>query len=373
MSQALAVLVSLLAAASGVLVALYIWTAFTSHIRPDHDQVLHVTTADGHMLPLHRHLPRPAAGPPRGAVLCLHGLGANHFNLDLPGKHSLARWLADAGHDVFVASFRGDPGTRAPGGPNVAVSFDQVVNLDMRAVLDAVKATSGFEQIHLVGHSMGGLVAYAAAVVHGQADLASIVAVGSPVGFVEREAVLDGDTAVAALVHALPVVPVRWLGKMAVPFLGFLATTRRLARQYNAEHCDLAVLSRAMWNALSNVSRGVALQFEDWIKNDAFRSQDGTVDYREGLRALTVPLMVVAGSMDPLARPVNAQRAADLAASLHKEVVVMGPDEGTAPYGHLDLIFGEAAPQDVFARIQRFLEAAADSNLGITSRDVGQA
>lgn len=317
-----------------------------------------VKTEDGHILHLFRHLPE---GPPRGVVLCLHGLGASHFNFQYPGPSNLALHLATAGFDVWVTGLRGDHDSLAPGGAGRGYSFDHYVQWDLPAVMAQVRERSGSTELHLLGHSMGGLLAYAHVATHGEEGIASVVTMGSPVGFEERAAVMDHQMGLERVVRVLPWLPVRTLARLAVPWLPLLVNLRTFQRQFHRPNIDLAHARAAMWNSLSNVPRGVALQFADWIKNDAFRSANLGVDYRASLARLTVPLMVVAGSKDLLARPGNALRALSLAQSSLKEQLVLGVAGGCQQdYGHIDLIFGSRAPTEVFPRVASFLLRAQE-------------
>ncbi len=70
---------------------------------------LTATTRDGQQLAL--WLVR-ASGRARGAVLLLHGLGANRFAFHWPGR-SIAEFLASEGFDSYVGELRG-AGESAP-------------------------------------------------------------------------------------------------------------------------------------------------------------------------------------------------------------------------------------------------------------------
>ena len=88
-------------------------------------------TADGWDLSI-VHYGKPAPG--RRPVLLLHGIVTNERNLDFDEKHSLARWLAGHGFDVYAANLRGAGGgkisfidsicQRSPTLCSTAVSFN---------------------------------------------------------------------------------------------------------------------------------------------------------------------------------------------------------------------------------------------------------
>lgn len=341
------------------LVALYGITALRFRIAFAPTEVLPVVTSDGHTLRLyrHRHETGGPGTPSKGAVLCLHGLGASHFNFDFPGTANIAGYLAKAGYDVYVASYRGDTDSARPAGKKRAQwNFDDYVRLDLPALLDAVMAKSAVRKVHLLGHSMGGLVAYALAAVHGQGKLASIIAMGSPVGFHEKTKVIRELLWLEPLLLRLPSLQVRILARMAAPFVALIGTARFMRQQYNPQNVDAAYVAVGCWHALSNISRGLLLQFVDWIRNDRFGSMDGAVDYRDGLRKLDIPLMVVAGAADFMCRIPNAMRAYELARSSFKRAVILGREDGCGlDYGHIDMIFGRKAEVEVFPRVLGFL------------------
>jgi pimeloyl-ACP methyl ester carboxylesterase len=319
-------------------------------------QVHAVRTVDGHVLPLYRHLPPPDVAT-RGAVLCLHGLGANHLNFDFPGPADLAGYLARRGFDVFVAALRGDPDAVAPGSRADDWTFDDHVNQDLPAILAEVRGLAAVDRVHLLGHSMGGLLAYAYTAIHGEAAVESITALGSPVGFAEGPAVVGNRAVVEWLARHLARLPVRALARAWALLLGTPLLRAELERQCNPLNVDTPYARRALWHALANPGRRILLQFADWIDHDAFRSADRHVDYREAMSRLRVPLLVVAGAADRLARPENVMRA--VAAARHADVltVTLGRADGCQEdYGHLDMIFGRRVVEEVFPRLAGFLE-----------------
>ena len=65
------------------------------------------TTDDGWTLALYRYPPIGHWRENQPPVFLCHGLGANRFNLDAPGKLSLAKWLSEKGFDAWVVELRG--------------------------------------------------------------------------------------------------------------------------------------------------------------------------------------------------------------------------------------------------------------------------
>jgi predicted alpha/beta hydrolase len=98
----------------------------------------------------------------RCPVLLLPGLGSSGPNsYDLHPAVSLADWLADRGWDVWTADFRGNGRSDKASllrGRSASWSIDDNVELDLPAMLHAVREASGVRSVHAVGHSMGGMI-----------------------------------------------------------------------------------------------------------------------------------------------------------------------------------------------------------------------
>lgn len=119
-------------------------------------------TADGWRLALSRE-GRPTPGRP--PLLLVHGFLCNRFIWGLPGGPGLAGELAARGWDVWRLDLRGTASSRPPEGLAHPWDFslDDHIHLDLPAALDAVRAVTGASGVLVGGHSMGGLIALAAA------------------------------------------------------------------------------------------------------------------------------------------------------------------------------------------------------------------
>ena len=77
---------------------------------------------------------------------------------------------------------RGDRESKPPC-PRAPVSFDDIVALDLPAVVDAVLGRSGAARVHLVGHGFGGQLALGWMAREGDAQVASLTTLSAPVRF----------------------------------------------------------------------------------------------------------------------------------------------------------------------------------------------
>ncbi|MGH7295059.1 MAG: alpha/beta hydrolase [Polyangiaceae bacterium] len=151
-------------------------------------------------------------GGTRAPVLLVHGFGQNRYAWHLPAR-SFANHLASAGHDVFNLDLRGHGRSRHLGAQRCG-GVEDYVREDLPAAVEEVQALSGGRPVWVLGHSLGGLVAYAAAPSLSGA-VAGIVSIGSPYHFTRGSLTLGAVTflfralTIAGVPNApLPLAPV---------------------------------------------------------------------------------------------------------------------------------------------------------------------
>lgn len=358
-SPQLKLLIFLAFAAAAALV-LSLWVcAVRRYYRPRERQLapLRATCADGweiavyHREPVQRRFTEP--------VLLCHGLAANHYNFDFQQPYSLAHYLAKAGFHCFTVDWRGAGASRRrPRGSARGYSVDDQINYDAPALVELALARTGARQALWVGHSLGGLIGLAAAQGPVREELRGMITLGAPVFFEASPAVkaavrlgliLAWPYAFRHRVFSTAVAP--FLGYVSLPFSEIVLNPHNMA----------ARLQRQVYAQLmSSVSRKLLLQLKDWIFNNAFRSFDGKRDYRAGISRLTLPILVAGGSADRMAPVPNVRAAYELAGGVDKTLVIFGREWGCAQdYGHADLIFGMAAPDEVYPVLRRWLMAHA--------------
>ncbi len=321
------------------------------------DELHRVRCADGVVVVVKRF--RPAARNGRGMpLICIPGLGADSSNFDAPAPHGLARAFADAGHDVFVVDLRGTGLSRLGFSRWMSVCFDDFVGLDLPAVIEHVCATTDRPQVTLVGHSMGGLAAYA---VLGGAGVAGrvggVISLCSPLGFPRG---LDVGALVRPLLLPLSaVVPGLFggtLARLATPLFLRAGGGAWVERSLIVENVDPKMARRLMYRAMQDVPRGLLHQFQDWLEHDVVRSKDRAIDYRARLNGCRTPVLVVEAPRDGLADPLAVRRA--LALLPKSEHFIAGIEGGcSVDYGHVDVVFGKNAPSDVYPRLIDWLQA----------------
>jgi pimeloyl-ACP methyl ester carboxylesterase len=305
------------------------------------DELVRAHTSDGWSLALGRRRPRgPRRGPP---VLLLHGLAVNRLFVDFGVERwSLSAHLAAAGFDCFALDLRGHGASRS--GPARDWTFDDYLDRDLPAALDAVRAATGDERVLLVGHSQGALLALTCAARH-PGRVAAVAALAGPVR-------LGNVPRLAALAFEVRFM-LRFLARMAAPFAGLVHL--RLA-SIETRNVERPVLRRFLANAVEDVATGVARQIRRWIAEGRFDSLAGE-DYRALLTGARAPALFVVAPRDEVAPPPAVLAGYD-AWGGPRDLVVAGRAQGFAcDYGHGDLVFGRHAPDEVFPRVRDWLLA----------------
>lgn len=311
------------------------------HFKPD--ALFRVPTSDGSAIALGRYLPRERRRYLEPVVLG-HSLGTNRFNLDFDERYSVARALARAGFEAWVLELRG----HGLGGSAAGATFDTEVEFDVAAALTAVRST-GVEEVLWVGHSRGGLLAYAHLARNPTAPIRAIATLGSPLTFDAQPGVQRFVGAIAPSLQ-LPVIPLRFakvwpLGLPPDPVGKYLL---------RADNTHPTVIRQAIAHVAADIPGGVARQFARWVRTGAFDGEDG-FDYRRGLKAVRAPVLALAGARDLLSPPAAAH-AVEKLTSGPVEAVTVGLAGGfSTDYGHGDLVLGLKAPDEVVPRLVDFL------------------
>jgi predicted alpha/beta hydrolase len=230
-------------------------------------------TADGVTLRVDRV---PPQGTRRGVVVCLHAMMTDGRYFGARRDGSFAAALAGGGLEVYVADFRGHGHSVPPYAGRDDWSFDDLVELDLPAILHLASETSGVapSELSILGHSLGGLVACAAL---GTGRIAS-----------PRMLVLAATSV--------------WLGETPA--------RRALMTAYRGV---TALFGRAPIKAIragtADESATYVHQLTSWSAHGRWTSLRG-VDYQVALETITTPTFAFAGAGDWMCKPFDAEAIA---------------------------------------------------------------
>jgi pimeloyl-ACP methyl ester carboxylesterase len=313
----------------------------------------HLSTEDGAEVSLHRH---PASGPP---VVLIHGISSNHHFWDLTEEHSLTAMLADSGFDAWALDLRGHGDARfteAGRRQQHGWSIDDYGRYDLHAAISHIREMTGHEKIAIIGHSMGGMVAAAYNGHHGDDALSALVVVGSPISFVSTDILSRLGPAGLSLASLWRSIGSQTFAKLssrmpdALPVHGegILYTAKNMAPRMRRFMLDRVV---------SPVSREELGQLKNTLKQQRFTSLDGALDYESLLSGMDIPLLAIGGGGDKVV-PIDAVAAwVDHVGSADETFIEMSESQGhAADYGHLDLVLGDAAREEVLNPIVSWIE-----------------
>lgn len=331
-------------------------------------EVVVLATEDGAAVQLHHH---PAAGPP---VLVVHGLGSRGQYFDLNEDQSLARALQGQGFDAWLLDLRGHGGLqKGADGRHLKAGWtlDDYGRYDIHAAIQHIQASTGHAQVGYIGHSMGGMALAIYQSWHGDAALAAVVILASPVDFGDPDPLLKASGRAMLAGAALPSLHPEVFGGMA-------ARRARLPLHAEAMLANMENLGAETWAAMvahgtGPLSRGELLQLHQVVRSGCFCSMDGSRDYLRDLSQLSAPPLVFAGRADGIAPADRVKPFYDHAGSNHKAFEIAGRIHGYgADYGHLDLTAGRRAPAEIWPLIFAWFEGRWTDALALPATDALQ-
>lgn len=324
-------------------------------------ETFYVACDDGWLVAVHRYAPRRPSG--RLPVLMVHGIAANRHHFDLSARYSLARYSASRGFDTYVLELRGAGLARPPSlrAHRAGYGFADYAERDVPAAVLEILRRTGAERLHGIGHSMGGMLLFCVATA-AQVPLASITSIGTPLvgeldlglGVRERRLLQVASRLSPAAAFTPPAqrrVPLRRLLTTAG---WMMPLSNRLADNllYNVANMDPEVSKE-----LARVGiQDIPLQLINEI-TQTIRGQLGPYAYESRLEYVAAPVFAISGSVDRIAPPTTVSAAVALVRGADVRYREMGTRFGDRiDYGHVDLLLGVHAPDEVYPQVMDFVE-----------------
>ncbi|MEM9068550.1 MAG: alpha/beta fold hydrolase [Myxococcota bacterium] len=319
-------------------------------IRERASEVHFARTTDGWHVALSRYGSRRSR---RFPVMFCHGLGSNRFTWDLDPEVSLATHLAEEGYDVFSLELRGHGRSqkRGPGFGRWGWSTYEYAERDFPAALEAVCELSGAPAVHVIGHSMGGILLHARRAV-GDPRIASGVTIASSLDYTKTPSVFHSIKGLSGLASVLPVVPLGPMTRFLAPIA--LAFDNPIDRvNVHPGNVDRALYRRLCAVAFHGISGPVLASLADAMEAGGMRDSSG-VPLKMNVALEGPRVLAIAGTADPQCHPKAALR-------LCHDLLAFGREHGHAEdYGHFDLVMGLRARSEVWPAITSWLGARDD-------------
>jgi polyhydroxyalkanoate synthase len=306
----------------------------------------------GSRVPLAMVRKRAACGGGTHApVLLVHGFGQNRYAWHLPAR-SFANHLARAGFDVYNLDLRGHGRSRHFGAGRCR-GIEDYVREDLPAAVEEIQSLSGGQPVWIIGHSLGGLVAYASAPAMTGA-VAGIISIGSPYHFTRGSFTLG---ALSFLFRALALAPLPNAPLPLAPVGVAMRSLRRFAesplyplplRGWRAGSCEPHVLEQHLSLAFDRAALAEMRNLFEWAVERRFGGRES--DYAPRFETMDLPLLVMAGANDDLAPPASVRPGFTLSRARDKTYRLL-------PLGHIDLLVGRDAPSLTWSLATSWLKA----------------
>ena len=326
-------------------------------------EVYTVPTDDGSSITLIRYV-----GDKRPSLMLVPGICGNHFFFDLDDNHSLAKFLADQDWDVWMLDARthdGD-GDFFFGTLRGLQSDREWINRywdmdntylkkDIVTAAEFIKEKSDYIKFFIIGHSLGGYLAYAYAELVRQDDLAGIITLGSSA--LANPFILTWKSDHRFGFRVGQRAYVRPFGQPCVHISKFFIEENEgkpLLGQYYENTTSMSVRENISYKR-DDEAAGV---WVDMMLGRDPRYYDGhwvdpqtLYDYTAHLSDITVPFLAIAGDED------GSDPKADIYATYQNVSSMIKKFVSISDYAHMDLILGDTANIKVFPEITNWLDS----------------
>lgn len=296
-------------------------------------------------------------------VLLCHGVFVNSSLFNFGEDSGLARFLAQEGFDVWNLSLRGSGRSLKPlkGGPK-SWTLDDMIEKDVPAVIRYVLKESRSRSVIWLGYEMGGLLAYGYLAKKGETALAALVTIGSPTTFIhpEQEPIKNllrlEDSPTLKKVFLYLNTP--FLARLFIPLVPKIEDLF-----YNRDNVEDEIKEKVLDEMLLEISPGVLDHLLVIIRRGEFVSANGEFSYRKNLSGIRIPILLIGGEGDKLSPPEAIRTVYKAVGSADRTIRVFGPrSKDSLAYGHIDLILGKRAREELFPVIGRWLRPRAGGN-----------
>lgn len=320
----------------------------------ENSQAVHfVKTKDNWDIALSSYTPKDKITQPYPVLLC-HGLGSNRLAYNIDKEHSLALYLAQQGYDVYAVDLRGHGLSEKPntGGSDKTWNwgFNEYAYEDLPAVLNEVLTLSGKDKLHYIGHSMGGILLYCLQAMNSELPIKSGMTIGSTLNYHNSKTVFNLIAKLKPLTALINKAPIHLSALLSSKLSGisraFIDTLYVCPKNVKTQNYQ-----KLMENAMQPTTAKVLAELALAINGEGMKNRDGA-RYEELLKeqGYSFPILAIAGARDTQCSPEAASR-------FGTDWQSFGRKYGhSCNYGHMDLISGENAPEEVWPSIKSWLD-----------------
>jgi len=305
---------------------------------------------------LHRYVKAKGVRAKGLPLLFIPPLGSQASCFDLRQGLSLAGDFVARGRPTYLVDYgplKGD---------DRKVGIEHFVNEVITPAIRTVSEDAGGRPVHLLGWSLGGVMALTTAAAHGELPIQSVTMVGSPFDF-SKNPMLASVRGIGAVTGGRIIgTGMKLMGSIPAPLvsLGFKATslptylkkprtlwTRRNDREFlgQIQAVDEIMNSMLAYPGRATLQAYHRMALRNELATGKIQGPNKLVDFAD----ITIPVMNVGGKADVLAPLASVQHVA--------EIVPNSPDVRlpVCPGGHLGVLTGTKAPETTWVEINDFL------------------
>jgi polyhydroxyalkanoate synthase len=132
---------------------------------------------------------------------------------------------------------------------------------------------------------------------------------------------------------------------------------------YNADNIEDEIKEKLLEEMLVEINPGVLEQLLLMIERGEFVSAKGDFSYRKNLSEIQIPFLLIGGEGDKVAPPGAIRAVYRAVGSGDRTLRIFGArSKDSVDYGHIDLILGKKAKDEVFPVIGRWLKQLDSRN-----------
>ena len=299
----------------------------------------------------------PSHGKKGEPVILCHGGMANALTYLMPKGKGLASFLAREGYDCWLLEIRGRKSSTPPFGFSYAdATFEDILKRDIPALIQYIRRQTGYNRVHWIGHSMGGVLLYAIEQMQGATGIHDGVTIASPVAFkdvnIKRGAL--HPVVMKAILFARPLVS--YAITMTAPFARVLPPVKVFM---NPSNMPQGVMEHFVFRGVELCQPRILQLLYHWASTGTCKIEiDGEeLDIGSGLSRIKIPLLVISGGADPFAPLSAIEPFYESLPGKDKQLLFLSrAKEASADYGHLDLLFGPKAQEEVYVPIVQWMK-----------------
>ncbi len=327
------------------------------------DEIHFISADDGFRLAVSRRIPKVRRF--KEPVILCHGLGANRYNLDFDAEYSLARKFTEMGYDTYIAEMRTVGLSSKPhlfSESRWNIYFDDIVRYDVPAIIGNAKTKSGSDSVIWVGHSLGGMIMYAALQNREvEKDVRTLITISSPPVFTFQSE-LRRFIPMLKSARIFSHIRQEFWGRLLAPYLTRAIPYSEVAA--NLDNIDTAVLRKIFVNLASDMSSTLVNQIGRWVEEGYIKDRKGERNFSEGIKSISIPVFAMTGSVDLICPPEAVFWLKEKLREEQLRITIAGIHSGfSADYGHGDIIFGRKAPSEIFPLITSYVESHSAKTL----------